>query len=421
MSDEDVSLVELRDHQRQIMTWLTVLTVMIVLFGLIGSSMLTARFMSSRRGSLSEEIRFAASGATTPAAWGELIRVPINICPPLELLRASLPASDHPIVWYWPGLDSSSLNALLGSLKLSDGVRAELLKMARPEPAFQGLAMRPSREFVVKLNSSDRSELYTALSKYSQNADQGMAFRRRCRSPDDWLAGAPISDKVRKQACSLMYQRGSYWFFADLGCIESSFASPNERAQFLKAMAREPTYMLRLKVDSQSDVESLVRYWGREGREKDVRPLIEAMADIEGGGEIAVAYLLPPFARNRLCIFPVPADAGQAVRQDCYWSALNFFSTQPSDQYGDAAEVLRTLTQSYYRVYANPQLGDIVEFIDEDDSGRHSAVYIADDFVFTRNGVASSRPWMLMKLEELKDYYPSRKPFEIRFHRRKDL
>ena len=421
MSGENVSLMELRDHQRRIITWLTLLTAMVALFGLIGTSVMTAHLTSSAGGSSGEETRPVTPGMMTQGAWGDLMCVSINICPPLELLRASVPVDDHPVVWYWPGLDSSSLNTLLDSLKLSDGVRAELVKMAQPETQFHGMAMRPSLEFIRKLTASDRSELYTALSKYFQNADQGMAFRRCCRSPKDWLVDAPISDKIKSQVCSLMYQRGSYWFFADLRCIESSFESLDERAQFLKVMAREPTYMLRLKVGPHSDIESLVRYWGRGGREKDVRPLIEAMANIEGGNYISVGYLLPPFARNRLCIFPLPAEAGLAMRQDCHWSSLNFFSTQPSDQYCDAAEVLRSLTQDYYRVYANPQLGDIVEFIDEDGSGRHSAVYIADDFVFTKNGVSSSRPWMLMKLEELKDYYPSRKPFEIRFYRRKDL
>jgi uncharacterized membrane-anchored protein YhcB (DUF1043 family) len=423
VAGENATLSEIRDHQRRIMTWLAVLTAVVAGFGLVGGGMLIARVASSFGLSSSDETKgsVVVSAATNQGPWGDLVAVPIKICPPLELLRASTPVDDHQVVWRWPSLDSPSLRALLAGLRLSDGLLTELMAMAQPDAQIHGLSMRPSREFILKLKQSDRSELYTALSKYFQNGDQGLAFRYHGRSIKDWLQGMPISPSVKEQIRSLAYQRGSYWFFADLRSIESSFASPEERTNVLKAMSSEPTYMLRLKVTPQSDVESLVRYWGRGGREKDVRPLIEAMANIEGGNIISAAYLLPPFARNRLCTYPVPAESGIAMRQDCHWSALNFFSAQPDDRYCDSAEVLRTLTQDYYRVYSNPQLGDVVEFLDENGSGRHAAVFIADDFVFTKNGVSSSRPWMLMKLGELKDYYPNRTPFDIRFYRRKDL
>jgi len=100
---------------------------------------------------------------------------------------------------------------------------------------------------------------------------------------------------------------------------------------------------------------------------------------------------------------------------------LNFFSKQPDDRFCNPAEVLRALTHDYYRVYSNPLLGDVVEFVDETGNARHAAVYIADDFVFTKNGVSSSRPWMLMRLGELKSYYPTRKPLQVLFYRPNNL
>jgi hypothetical protein len=421
------TLSEIRLHQRRVTMWLAVLTA-VSLMGLVGSGVLIVRLLGSLAGSSPEGKNVSderslpvAVPATTLGPWGELMAVPIRICPPLELLRASMPVDDHQVVWYWPGLNSSSLRELLAAMKIPESLRADLMILAQPDAQIHGITMRPGRDFILRLSPSERSEIYTALSRYFQNSDQGLAFRHYGQSNTEWLRGTPISPATKELISSLMFQRESYVFFADLRSIESRFTSPEERTNALKALAREPTYMLRLVVSPQSDVESLVHYWGRGGREKEVRPLIEAMANIEGSNIIAVAYLLPPFARSRLYTYPIPAETGKALRQDCHWSALNFFSEQPDDRHCEPAEVFRTLTQDYYRVYSNPQLGDVIEFLDETGAGRHAAVYIADDFVFTKNGVSSSRPWMLMKLAELKDYYPNPKPFDIRFYRRKDL
>lgn len=49
-------------------------------------------------------------------------------------------------------------------------------------------------------------------------------------------------------------------------------------------------------------------------------------------------------------------------------------------------------------------------------------MYVADDFVFTKNGVNPEQPWVLMKLSDmLMLYYPADKSGKIRFLRRKDL
>ena len=101
--------------------------------------------------------------------------------------------------------------------------------------------------------------------------------------------------------------------------------------------------------------------------------------------------------------------------------APNFFAKEPDDRFCDPAEILKALSHDFHRIYSNPLLGDIVQFIDEAGNCMHSAVFVADDFVFTKNGVASSRPWMLMRLEDLKGYYPTLKPAEIRYFRREGM
>ena len=100
---------------------------------------------------------------------------------------------------------------------------------------------------------------------------------------------------------------------------------------------------------------------------------------------------------------------------------MNFFAEQPDDRFLDVDEVVQTLAQDYYRIFGNPRLGDVVVFLDADGMLVHSAVYVADDVLFTKNGPSSLHPWMLMKLDDMMDFYPRRQGLKTRYFRRKDL
>ena len=58
--------------------------------------------------------------------------------------------------------------------------------------------------------------------------------------------------------------------------------------------------------------------------------------------------------------------------------------------------------------------------LDEADrSSIHSAVYIADDIVFTKNGPSAATPWVLSTIAEMKAFYPGWKPLSVSFYRRR--
>jgi hypothetical protein len=122
-----------------------------------------------------------------------------------------------------------------------------------------------------------------------------------------------------------------------------------------------------------------------------------------------------------LYTYPVPPERAPAINQDCHWTAFNFFNTEPDNRFCDENEVVKALDNEYYRVFGNLQLGDIVMFFIEGNRVIHSAVYIADDILFTKNGSIASRPWMLTTLEDMKGYYPTLKPKEIRYYRKKNI
>jgi hypothetical protein len=87
----------------------------------------------------------------------------------------------------------------------------------------------------------------------------------------------------------------------------------------------------------------------------------------------------------------------------------------------DVARVNQRLATDYIRVYGNYQLGDIVVYFSQANEPYHSAVYIADDVLLTKNGPRSSRPWMLVRMEDMKWYYPRADAIQVGVFRRKDL
>ena len=143
-------------------------------------------------------------------------------------------------------------------------------------------------------------------------------------------------------------------------------------------------------------MEALAAYWGVNGRRKDITPLLESMRRVEGGCGINLICLLPNFARERLYNHPYTTMDPAATKQDCFWSAFNFFKDVPDDRFNDMAYVRRVLDAEYYKILEPSQLGDLILLTTHDMTVVHAAAYVADDLVFTKNGSAYTQPWILM-------------------------
>jgi hypothetical protein len=412
---------------RAVTKWLVMLTVLVLGTWLAGGLLFLRQGLWGAGGKEQEP---AADASQEPAAktivtqrgpWGDLDYAPIMLSPPLELVPEFAPAISPEVLWRFPDTSSSALSAVLGEIGLPEALRTELLSAATLDPAIGGFTIRPSRELVLGLSRETRAKLYIMLAAHADNGDQFKAFRFCGDSPEEWFVRSRISDETKKLVLPLVYQHGGYQFFADLRSVEGSLSSQEERLRLLKTLSREATFLVKLKVTANSDIDALVNYWGRGGRAKDVRPILESLAVVEGGEKIDIVHLLPSFARGRIYNYPLPLEKGRTLKRDCHWSSFNFFSAEADDRFCDDDEVTRTLQQEYYRVYGNFQLGDLVLYFASDESFIHSAVYIADDFVFTKNGNLSSRPWMFTKLADMKSFYPTLKPLEVRFYRRKDI
>ena len=194
----------------------------------------------------------------------------------------------------------------------------------------------------------------------------------------------------------------------------------SNRVHLAQLFSRESAVLARLQISPDTDIEKLIGYWGAAPgvRVKDIRPLLESLKNTPEGGTISLLYFLPQFARQRLYTFPLPPKPGEP-RMDCHWSTMNFFRETPDNQFNDSSYTAKYLDEHYYTIAKPNAYGDLIFLLDDKNQALHSAVYIADDLVFTKNGDNYLQPWMFMHLKDLTGMYSSEPPLRMLIYRNK--
>jgi len=355
-----------------------------------------------------------------PGPWGNVEYVPITIAPPPEFLQELSPGTiNNP--WHFPGDTAEQVKTYFQGLPLTDEQRSRLVARLVAVPEIKGCVLTPEPEVVRTLSPEVRGRLYRTLAGSDLNTDQVNAFRVPRVEFQQRLAALSGLKLDMNLFRDLFYEKGEYKFFADLPLILPQIPQTDDRVLLVQTLTEQTTFLARLRVKENSNIDDLENYWGRGGRSKDIGPLLQSLARIRGGQTIDVIHLLPSFARRRIYSFPRPTTAANAVAYDCHWTSLNFFSDQPDDRFLDKKFVKETLKADYYPIYGNPLLGDLVLLVSGQNAIIHTAVYVADNFVFTKNGSRYTSPWIFMRIEDVKAYYPEEETVTVTYARRKDL
>ena len=188
------------------------------------------------------------------------------------------------------------------------------------------------------------------------------------------------------------------------------------RVAMTASISRQSAVLARLYIRPDTDIDKVAAYWGHlpNVRFIDIRPLLEALKGLPKGGTESLLYVLPPFARERLYAYPLPPAPGEPV-PDCHWSTFNFCNVKPDNRFLDPAACVRYIDENYYKIAEPGVYGDVVLFFDKNEIA-HSAVFLADDLVFTKNGKGYTMPWIIMRISELHAMYPT---CDIQYIRRK--
>lgn len=355
-----------------------------------------------------------------PGAWGRVETVPILLSPPREFAAYFQKELEH-LDWHFPEMTQAQVGNLLAQLGFDAQVTSELMANARWNVATNSCEIFVRPEGVADMPREPKERLYDWLSLHDINVSHANAFRYCGELLDDWFRDTELNDATVDLLRSFSYRRGPYWVFADLPLLAQRVKG-EELTQALKVLSRESTFLLKLHVDSSDSISDLSDYWGFGKRNKDIRPLLESLRFIPGGQIIDIVHLLPPFARRLLYTYPRPRQDGLDHRRDCHWTSMNFFRETPDDQFTSLEFVSQVIQNRMTPVHReNLRPGDVAIFFASDQQAIHSAVYVADGVLFTKNGPSLTRPWMFMHLEPLRHFYTQGRPQTVQFYRWIDL
>jgi hypothetical protein len=378
-----------------------------------------------------ERSKFAAAVASDsqvvpgkPGHWGQLEYRSLRIDLPDEFVFVP-PPDQPPVHWVFHGYTKEKALEFLQASGITPAQRA-LVEKATWKTEAENVSVEPGDEFILSLKPDVRAKIYLTLVEFEENSRQIDPVWFRVGQVDDRLKDCSLSTSSIELLKSLLYPQGqSLLLFADFEPALRRLPNDEERKLFMNAVSRKRTLLAGLHVTPDSNMEAIIDYWGVGGRKKNVTPLLRALHH-EGDAKVNIVCLLPDFPRDHIYMHPFSNSVDPAgLKQDCFWSAMNFFNDPPDNRVNDM-NYLRDLLKTDYSAINQPtQLGDVVFLATAKDAVIHAAAYIADDVVFTKNGESYTQPWIFMHMEDMMDTYvvkhPSSGTLKALYYRKKTL
>jgi hypothetical protein len=346
----------------------------------------------------------ATRKASSRMPWGtlEAQRIPLVNTEDIDLAANHLMS---PPRWFF-GCPKDRLVQYLMSADLRARERGILLNQRYWTILTNGCEIAPPESLVLSLGPESRARIYSVLAQSDLNLAQRTPYRFtpslfRTRLQSIGLEGFEIARLEQ-----LSYTNARSLCIADLG-IAKKIMREHSFEEFMEMIYSTPAYTVRLRVSKEDDTDELARYWGRGGREKQIAPLLRSLANTPGGSGINIIALLPEFPRNRVYTFPSALNDAQFNRQDCAFTALNFFNRVPDTNYLNPDFIAKALRNDYVSLPPDepPTFGDLMQLVDQDGNIFHMSVYLAEEFVFTKNGVNPTEPWTIMRLQDMMTLY----------------
>ena len=336
-----------------------------------------------------------------PGPWGTVESVPFSLEIPEEYLSVRLDEKSD-ARWFFHGYTRAALTQFFAAAGLTEAERAQLTK-AKWEETAGGIYVSCPTAVRLSLSPESRRQVYSVLAQYAENIWQREEARAiPADKLDEFMAGSGVSDANAAVVKKLCWRRGKLMLFSDMPAMLETIAAPKEKLALEQAFSRRPTMLLKLHITARSDVDDLMSYWGRGGMRKDLRPLLDGMAKLPEGAAVDLIHLLPPMPAAHVFTYPFPSFNQP---ENCHWTSFNFFRDPPEGNYSNFDDIRQKLASDYYPVFTDPRYGDLVFLMKPSGEIIHSAVFIADNVVYSKNGGHFSAPWLFMALPDLLDSY----------------
>lgn len=356
--------------------------------------------------------------------WGQLQYTLVGLEMPSEFVFLDLDQQDE-VQWHFGGFSDDQVEELFRSAKLPPATLERLLDRQYWQIEPGSIRVAPSDEVILSLSPESRTAIYSVLVRFPENEAQRKAYSIKAVYLDRRIEFSALDSSSADLFRRLLYPQGELLLFADMLPALRTLPTDEERIHFVKTVARKGTVLAKLRITPETDVAAVVEYWGAGGRAKDLLAFLESLQRVPGGFELDVTHLLPAFARRRVYTFPTVTGDPTLAYQDCHWTAMNFFKDPPDDRFADLQYVSQTIAADYFQISSPSRFGDLIFLADDEGNVHHSAVFLADDLVFTKNGVSFTEPWTLMRMDEMVEVYNATRPttdgLKLMFYRNESL
>ena len=278
-----------------------------------------------------------------------------------------------------------------------------ILKTASENTNVKGITVRPPENIVRGFPPKVRAALYRELSHDPGNIGQAEPFVFLGDTIDEWFLDSKIPANTIEAIRPLVYKQGNYLLFSDPQLVLPGIESRYERLKLFGVLHRTSTLRLRLKARNEDEEAAIVDYWGYPNRHDEIEPLMTAVAMKSHG--LPISLFLPVFARNHLYTYIQQSQFHDGLNRDCHWASFNFFNDPPDNRFAVGGTMSTTVPEEYEAVNAPTRLGDVILIFDGNHKLIHSCVYIADDIVFTKNGMGEGVPLILDKMDNVVSFY----------------
>lgn len=337
-----------------------------------------------------------------PGPWGRLDYFHMNIeAPESFITESSIPPQQT--VWRFVGMSAAETSDFFKSLELAPELLDELFKRSGLYTSDMETRILPSANLILGLSPSQRQKLYAVARPWR---DSGIFFKPiivEYNTVEQWFAGLNLPAHIPALIQKTAYPQGSGTAFSDVPFLLSQMETEEQSRNFLKALTRTRSIVLRLRIDPADDLAAVAAYWSSGGQYKDALPLLNSVARTDGVATLDVTHFLPPLARKYLYTFPNPSAGFSGRFPGGFWTAFNFFEFWPEEETPwDSKGIEDRLRKQFTLAKDLGKFGDLIVLRDPNDgSPMHACVYIADDIVYTKNGASVFRPWTMMTLDAM--------------------
>ena len=351
--------------------------------------------------------------------WGELVTRDIELERPTEFLTAEV-NKPEPETWLFSNMKPDDVKALLSRTGLTAAQVAAAFAPEAVRADNSGTRLLPTMDFLFSLDAATRSKLCLALAGSGVNLYLDYPFIFPGGTIESIYADSRLHPDDVALLKRLVYANGNAVQLSDYPALMCQIPTVDRRVAMAKVLSRQSAVFAGLVIKPDTDIDKIAAYWGNvpNVRFTDVRPLMEALKQLPEGGNLSLFYLLPKFARDRLYTFPLPNQPGDPI-MDCHWTTFNFSSETPDNRFNNPDFAVDYIRKNYYQISSPSMCGDILLLLNSRNEVKHSAVYLADDLVFTKNGNNYRQPWMIMHIPDLLATYPATPPMQVVYMRLK--